>query len=314
MGLAALLALGLALAVSLQTWQVARTLTRPPRRGYTWSVSRGIPGTPAELPPAPDGPGPRPFSTFTVRSRGIDLPAWDIPGDEPRGPTVVFTHGWGESRQFGLARLAALLPRARRVILWDLPAHGDAGGSLNMGTTEVDDLLALLAGLPEHEPVVLHGFSLGAGVSIAAAARTSHAVPGSIVGVIAEAPYRFPRTPARNVVRHAGLPAWPSVPLGLGAIGLLRLRAGLTWFQARGPAGFDRAALAGRLTVPLLVLHGANDAVCPVDDGAAIAAATPGGRLVVVPGAGHLTMWTDPLSRPAASQAVTEFLLALNCR
>lgn len=312
MGLVLLLAAGLVLALGLQTWLVARTLTRPPRRGYTWAVSRNLPGTPAELPPPPAGPGPRGFRDFTFTSRGLALAAWDIPGDAPGGPTVVFTHGWGESRLHGLPRLPTLLPLAGRVVLWDLPAHGESRGTLAMGTREVEDLLTLLATLPPERPVVLHGFSLGAGVSIAAAAAPADPAAPPITAVIAEAPYRFPQTPARNVVAGAGMPAWPAVPVALGMIGWLRLRAGWGWFARRGPASFDRSALAAGVRAPLLVLHGLDDTVCTLEDARHIAAAAPHGRLVELPGAGHLDAWTNPLSRPHASRTVTEFLDRLN--
>jgi pimeloyl-ACP methyl ester carboxylesterase len=323
MGLLALLALGLLLSLALLTAYTARVLTRPPRRGYTWALARGLAGTPMELPPATEADqaapatGPRPFSTFTIRSRGRDLPAWDIPGDAPDGPAVIFVHGWGESRVHGLARLGAWLPHASRVLMLDLPAHGDAPGALTMGTAEVDDLLAALDAVPAEpaaspggRPVVLHGFSLGAGLCIAAAARLGEgdARGARVMGVIAEAPYRFPQTPARRVMAAAGYPVWPAVPLALGLLGLLRFGQGWSWFLAEGAAAFDRAALARAVRVPLLVIHGERDEVCPPDDGRSIAEAAPMGQLVLVPSAGHLDLWTDPASREAAASAVRAFM------
>jgi pimeloyl-ACP methyl ester carboxylesterase len=41
------------------------------------------------------------------------------------------------------------------------------------------------------------------------------------------------------------------------------------------------------LTVPTLVLHGADDPLIRVDGGRATAGAVPGARLVVFPGMGH---------------------------
>jgi pimeloyl-ACP methyl ester carboxylesterase len=61
--------------------------------------------------------------------------------------------------------------------------------------------------------------------------------------------------------------------------------------------GFDRAAHAAGLRVPLLLIHGDQDEVCPFEDARAISAACPGARLVNVDGAGHHSLWTTPVNR-----------------
>lgn len=279
MGVLLLLALGLVIfEVTLAAWTM-RLLTHPPRRTYAWAVSRGRPGDPSELSP------PREFRSFTFRSRGLDLPAWEIAGDAPDGPVAVFTHGWGESRLSVLPRLAALTPACARVIAWDLPGMGQAGGSCRLGTREPDDLLALLVTIDQ--PVVLAGFSLGAGVSIAAAARS----PERIVGIVAEAPYRMPATPARAVLRQRGLPHAVNLPAALALLGM-RFGAGVSW------KGFDRERLACSLRVPMLVVVGEDDAVCPPVEARAIADAARA-RLLILPRAGHLDLWDRHADRLA---------------
>lgn len=49
----------------------------------------------------------------------------------------------------------------------------------------------------------------------------------------------------------------------------------------------DRTEALGRVTVPAVVVHGANDPLINVSGGEATARAIPGARLVVVPGMGH---------------------------
>ena len=49
----------------------------------------------------------------------------------------------------------------------------------------------------------------------------------------------------------------------------------------------DRSPGLRTLTVPTLVLHGADDPLIRVDGGRATAGAVPGARLVVFPGMGH---------------------------
>ncbi|MFM9959217.1 MAG: hypothetical protein ACKVZJ_14225 [Phycisphaerales bacterium] len=147
-------------------------------------------------------------------------------------------------------------------------------------------------------------------------------------GVIAEAPYREAPTPARNVMRLSGMPHRLNTPVAFALLAwMIRPRGGfgdlfaaLIW----GWRGYDRALHARRLNCPLMVLHPGQDEVSPVPDGEAIAraagafhAATTGvlpdhraspGRLVIVPGAAHNSLWTDEATRPAAEAAVTAFL------
>jgi len=63
---------------------------------------------------------------------------------------------------------------------------------------------------------------------------------------------------------------------------------------AASMAETDHADLLAGLAVPALVVVGEHDAVCPVAESAAIAAAIPGARLEVIPGAGHLANQEQP--------------------
>jgi pimeloyl-ACP methyl ester carboxylesterase len=78
----------------------------------------------------------------------------------------------------------------------------------------------------------------------------------------------------------------------------LRDRAGLSFDRAHDPAGVarqlaailttpDRTADLGKIDVPTLVVHGAQDRLVDVSGGRATAAAIPGAELVVVEGMGH---------------------------
>lgn len=52
-------------------------------------------------------------------------------------------------------------------------------------------------------------------------------------------------------------------------------------------ASRSRAEALGRLTIPVLVVHGAVDPLVPIENGRRTADAIPGARLLVLPGAGH---------------------------
>jgi pimeloyl-ACP methyl ester carboxylesterase len=311
-GLGALLLIGLVIAIITMTIYTIYILTHPPRRTYASALARGRPGEPAELDPGPRGK--RPFTSWTFQHQGLDLPVWDIQGDKPDGPIFILSHGWGDSRIGGLTRTPALATHASRLILWDMPGHGEAKGTCALGTREVDALLTLIDRVGA--PVVLFGWSLGAGVSIAAAAREAEieGVPARSLGpsdaqrkitaVIAEAPYRLPWTPARNVLASFGLPFRINLPLAMGFLGM-RFGLGPRW------PGFDRAQLAAKLRSPLLVIHGALDAICPVEDGRDIANAAPKHELLILDNGAHHSIWTDPQFGEPCAKALERFLASM---
>lgn len=311
-GLLIILLEGFAVLYVVVTWMFVRRLRRPPRRTYASAVSRGRPGDPGELPT------PRAFRAWTFRVttsgarvwRDTELPVWEIDGDDPSGPVVIMSPGWGDSRVGALARVPALAPVCSRIIAWDPPGQGEAPGLCPLGTREheaivelVDRALEPASGeAPAARGVVLYGWSLGAGNSIVAAANAEPA--RRILGVIAEAPYRLPWTPAFNVTRLAGMPYRLNGPVAFALMGV-RLGVGPTW------RGFDRAEHAARLRVPLLVLHGDADPVCPIDDGREIAHAAARGRIIETPAAAHNDLWTDDRFATRCAEAVQTFIRAL---
>lgn len=285
LGLITLLALGGLVYLTLLVGAIAWGLTHPPRRTYAAALGRGIAGLPDELAP------PLKFESWSFRSRGLDLPAWDVRGGRSASPTVIFVHGWGDSRIGALVRMAPLAPLASRLIAWDLPGHGEAPGVSRLGKFEAGDLRALIDHVGGE--VVLFGWSLGAGLCIEVAADEER-----VKAVIAEAPYRFQDQAARNVLRNASLPSGLSLHLALAALGL----------KGSWKRDSDRAGLAAGVSCPLLVLHGTEDEVCPVDDARAIAAAAPRARLIEITGGDHNRLWTEPEWARLCEAAVREFL------
>jgi pimeloyl-ACP methyl ester carboxylesterase len=94
----------------------------------------------------------------------------------------------------------------------------------------------------------------------------------------------------------------------------LRRRAARAWDRGVNPAGFarqlgavyasgDRTPALGSVSVPTLVVHGADDPLIPVSGGRATAAAIPGAELLTVPGMGHdlpRPLWPDLIGRIGA--------------
>lgn len=295
LGLAQLLAIGLGVYLLALIWHTMRRLTRPPRRTYASAVARGLPGDPSE---ALDG---RPFESWTLKSRGLDLPVWDVKGDDPHGPIVIFLHGWGDGRVGALQRMGPFVPNCSRLLALDLPGNGEAPGTCSLGTREVEDVDEMIERVRDDDHViVLYGWSMGAGVAIDAASRSDEHF-SQITGVIAEAPYRLAPTPAHNVLRNASLPYTFNLRPAMALLSL-RFGRGLRWRE------FDRAGLAAKLVCPLLVIHGVDDEVCPVDDAREIAAMASVATLCEVKQGRHNDLWTNEAHRAQVSEAIDAFM------
>ena len=264
------------LLVALGSAGTIYRLTHPPRLTYAIALAKGIPTHPAEL-------GLRGSERTFDLPDGSRTPAWIMEGEASNGPIVVITHGWGDSRFGGLAWAPLVAPFASRVVAYDLRGQGESTATKCMlGTTEVDDLLAIIDQVKsEGRPIVLFGASMGAGISIAAAAK----VPGKIIGVIGDGAYREGMEPVVGFFREN---RWP--------VSLVYLPVGAHlafWYSS--PKQFDRARHAAKLQCPLLLLHGDADPICPFTSAEAIANAAPHGKLVRFEGGGHLDLAaTDP--------------------
>lgn len=294
LGLIQILAIGFAVGLVSLILYTAWVLTHPPRRSYAWAIARAQPGDPSELDE------PLLFEDDTIDTKHGAVPIWDITGRDPSGPVVLMTHGWGSSRQGALKRMYPLADHASRLIAWDLPGHGDAQGTARMGADEhliASELLTML-GIVD-QPLVLYGWSMGAGISLALCEKIQHA--HDVRGVICEAIYCVPRTPAQGVLALRGMPHRFSLSVSLALIGL-RLGQGIRW------DGFDRAEIAERVEVPILLLHGDRDPVSPIADAERVRQSAKNAELCSIEGAGHNNIWTDPVYRAMAAEAVSGFM------
>ncbi|TYP82879.1 pimeloyl-ACP methyl ester carboxylesterase [Blastococcus xanthinilyticus] len=165
----------------------------------------------------------------------------------------------------------------------------------------VDELAARLrAALPDG-PVVLVGHSQSCQVA-AAAARDPR-----VVGVVLCGPTTDPRMRPFRVLswrwlRTAFTEPWWQVPLVLRQWLHTGPRAMTALWRTASPDPID-ARLAG-LPVPVVVVRGTRDALCPGDWAARVAAAAPRGRLVELPGAVHMTVQTHPREVAAAVRSL----------
>ncbi len=233
-GVLVLLLVALLLAVAVLSAIVCRDVLRPPRHTAGYAAARSLAFDPGEA-------GLQ-YESWTLDRPGGSLPVWEVEGrtgGPPIARTAVFVHDWGESRIDVLRRLGPWPRLCERLILYDRPGHGEAGGGA-LRRSEPDDLLALLEASGSG-PYLLVGRGTGANLAIAAASRCQ---PGTVIGVVAEQPVAGSGPWLRERLRSAGQALWPLSDLAC-------------WWMAACGAGIGNArADAVRLRCPLLVVDG----------------------------------------------------------
>ena len=257
------------------------------------------------------------------------------------GDPVVVVHGLGESAASwrpAMSRLAA----GHRVYAPTLPGHGDSA------KPPADYTPGFLAGFVERfldalelEDPVLAGASLGGLVAL----RVALGWPGRLRALVLVDSVGLGRAinPVHPLLSVPGLgeltAAWAKTPLGAwqrpfyrtGLMFANPMRVPADWYveQARlaqvpgameGLVAANRAAIGplgqrvrlreelARITVPTLVVWGAQDLIVPVRHGRAAVEHLPDGRLVVLPDCGHVPHIEHP---DRFAPAVADFLAGL---
>ena len=242
-----------------------------------------------------------------------------------QGPALLLLHGIGSNCRSFRHQLVQLAD-AFDVVAWDAPGYGRSDDPPPGAGLEyfADQAVGLLDELRIERAHVL-GVSMGGVV----AQLIYHRHPARVVSLVlvdTNAGGGALPEPARSERVRQRLSALERLgPRGMAeqrAPQLVRrvappaLVAELADIMAEvRPAGYKAAAvslgatdltsLLGEIGVPTLVVHGAEDAVVPLDTGRDLAAAIPNGRLTVIPDAGHVSNQEQPA---AFNAAVRSFL------
>ena len=193
-------------------------------------------------------------------SDGERLHGWWIPARSERVGHVLLFHGNGGNIGDRVALAALLAAAGLDVLLFDYRGYGRSSGRPGEHGT-YRDARAALAGLRElpgvdRSRVLYLGESLGGGVAVELALE--HPPAGLVL------------LSAFTGVREMARLHYPFVP------------------AAAVPDAYPSLRRIGELRAPLLVLHGEDDAIVPVEHGRRLYEAAPGPkRLRTVPGAGH---------------------------
>ncbi|MEM7641361.1 MAG: alpha/beta hydrolase [Pseudomonadota bacterium] len=199
--------------------------------------------------PGWDGPSPQMVATVPGIAEvavpgpdGVSLRGWYRPAD-PDQPTIIFFHG---NAGFQWHKLPPLAARGYGLLL--VSYRGFSG---NPGTPSEAGLMADARSTLAHaaalgiapSETVLYGESLGTGVAARMALE-----PGAWRALILDAPY--------TSIAERAAEMYPIFPIR-------------TMIQAE----FDTLSIIDRIDTPLLILHGTDDFVIPVDHGRTLLAA-----------------------------------------
>ena len=250
------------------------------------------------------------------------------------GPTLLVGPSLGTSVRALWSDVAAALAGRVTVVGWDLPGHGESPDAADdvtvadLAAAVADLVAALRAGgdLPDG-PLVGAGVSLGGAVTLQAALDR----PDLFTGVVALCTAARIGEPAMWLERAATVAAagTPTMVAGSAqrwfAPGFIERAPDVTTRLLRSLQDADRfgyarccRALAGydvrerlnAVAVPVLVVSGADDVVCPPEDGRLLAEGVQRGTLRVLPGVAHLA----PAEAPAEVAALLEEFMTSDAR
>ena len=170
---------------------------------------------------------------------GGRVEAWLLPAvapeHTPEGPLLIFAHGNAESIDLWPDQFGALRERGVSVLLVEYPGYGRSSGRPSRATvgeamTAAHDWATGTLGV-SGERIVAYGRSIGSGAACLLAGERQ------VAAIVLES--------------------------GFADVGRLALRMGLPPFLVRDR--FDNRAMLGRYPGPVLLIHGNDDAIIPVE-------------------------------------------------
>jgi pimeloyl-ACP methyl ester carboxylesterase len=214
-------------------------------------------------------------------ANGKGLFGWFIPapGTHP-APTVLVMHGWGANAGLMLDEMPQLHQSGFAALLIDARCHGNSDEedftSLPRFAQDIEAGLDFLQSHPrvDRHSVAVIGHSVGAAAALLCATRRA-----DIAAVVSISAFAHPAEVMRRLLKEHRVPY-----LVVGSYVLRHVQRVIgASFEAIAPL-----SSMGRVRCPVMLIHGTDDALVPIEDARRLrAAGRPGTvRLLEVPG-GH---------------------------
>jgi fermentation-respiration switch protein FrsA (DUF1100 family) len=206
---------------------------------------------------------------------GTALFAWFLPARGQPRATVLYLHGNANNISAHFTQIAWMPAAGFNVLALDYRGYGRSGGSPSLGGAQldIDAAMSALLARPDVDPerIFIFGQSLGGALAIYYGATTERRA--HVRAIVVESPFSDYRLISRQKLA--------STPL--------------TWaFQWLPALTVDndyspQASVKALSPIPLLLIHGDQDGIVPLDHSKRLydAAAEPK-EIWVVPGAGHI--------------------------
>jgi pimeloyl-ACP methyl ester carboxylesterase len=238
-------------------------------------------------------------------------------------PALVLLHGAGMDHTIWAQQARGLAHHGRTLLALDLPGHGGSEGPPCRSIEDVADWVLAAAAAHGFATFRLAGHSMGALIALEAAARAGTAVEAlALVGFAPEMRVHPDLLAAAGIGAHGALDMMVSWSFGVAGMLGANPAPGLSCAGAtlrlleRSPAASLAADLAAceayrgaaiaatKITVPTLLLLGAEDRMTATRSAVAFAARLREARTTILPGIGHLLPIEAPVAVLAALQSM----------
>ena len=251
---------------------------------------------------------------FNIES--IKIACWINGSDfDKKKQSLVFIHGSGSDHSAWLHQYARL-HKYYNILAIDLPGHGRSGGSGEADVADYSVWVKKLLDILDLKRAVLVGHSLGAAITL----RFALNYPQEIAGIVlVGGGMKMPVNPFFLEFLKTNPPEVPteiidlickyslakenrskfSAPLQKN---LSQSKVDVLYGDLSACNELDLTREAGKISVPALIICGAEDKMTPPDFSRQLAASISKAMLEIVEGAGHMVM----LERPAEFNASVE--------
>ena len=253
----------------------------------------------------------KPLAVTTPDGLSISAQEWG----NPNGPGIVFIHGFSQSNLSWMRQTNSELTKEFHIVTYDLRGHGNSDKPLEAaryrdGKAWADELQAVIDAAGLKRPVLVGWSYAGRVISDYVTNRSADGIAGidfvdasikfipEFVGdnlknlPLMASEDMLTNISATRVFLHGCFSKQPSADdfetmLAFNMMVPPKVRAGLSGRP------LDATAVMSKLTIPVLVTHGAEDKNAKLDTAKYTASVIPGAKLSVYDGIGHSPFYED---------------------